>query len=258
VFLTSEIREREHRQVVIASLDTVIGTLSTTSAVGAYGDLIEFPIRFDLSREGRAPLLELSLVIEYDENLLELIQIGGDGMPLQDWTVVESRPVDRGRYVRLKVGEEGRPLAGGGEIGKMRLRVLRGDSIETTLRLSLGDPSALCMDASVDSSSGFRLSDECLAYNRLLYSGNRMLKLPWPIPSGPRLHIPYNVPIEGTTTVSLYDASGNRVMILHDGPMEEGPGEFILQTTQLPPGIYFCRMVVNGLMTDVREVMIAR
>ena len=258
VFETNEILEREQRQIVRAELDTVIGILSTTSVVGAWSDLLDLPIRFDLSREGRAPLRELSLVLEYDMNLLELIDIGGEGKPLQNWSVVESRPVDGGRYVRLKVGEKGTPLAGGGEIGTMRLRVLRGDSIETPIRISLGDPSALCMDASVDSSAAFRLSEECIAWSRLLTSDNRMLRRPWPNPSGPTLHIPYRVPVDGTVTLTLYDASGDRAMILHEGRMQEGPGEILLQTGQLPPGLYFCRMVVNGLLTDVREVMIAR
>lgn len=258
VFETNEIREKRQRQIVRATLDTVVATLSTMAAEGAYGDVIDFPVLFDLTRAGRAPLRELALVLEYDPNLLELLSIGGVGTRLEGWEVLESRPVEAGRYVRLKAGDAGTPLAGGGEIGTMRLRVLRGDSIASVLRLSLGAPSSFCIDGTVDSSASFRLSAECLAHNRLLFSGNRMLKRPWPNPSGPRLHLPFRVPVDGTVRITLYDLRGDHVADLVDQPMVAGENELVVETGAYPPGLYYCRMVVNGLLTDVREIMIAR
>ena len=257
LFATNERIDEEKTQVITARLDTLGVQISTTSLVGAYSDLLAFPFNYEVVDPGGPPLRELTIRLAYDIALLELDRFVGAGALLEGWEVDENRAVEGGRFLRLIAGASGAPLDGSGRLGEFRMRVLRGDTIETPIRVELDGTSSFCIESTPDSSALFRLSDECLAHDRLIFEGNRMLKPFYPNPSGPLLQIPFRVPEEGGVRIVLYDARGDLVAVLLEQQMSEGERELQVRTSILPPGLYFCRMVVNDELTDLRKVVIS-
>ncbi len=257
LFATNERIDEEKRQIITARLDTLGVQVSTASLVGAYSDLLDFPFTYEIIRPGGPPLRELTLRLAYDIALLELDRFTGAGGLLEGWEVDLNQPVNGGRFLRLIAGTSGQPLEASGRLGSFRMRVLRGDSIETPIRVEIDGTSSFCIESESDSTALFRLSDECLAHDRLIFEGNRMLKPFYPNPSGPVLHIPFRVPEEGSVKIMLFDARGDMVALLVDQSMTEGERELRVSTSILSPGLYFCRMVVNEKLTDLRKVVIS-
>jgi hypothetical protein len=138
----------------------------------------------------------------------------------------------------------------------LRLRVLRGDTIASRLGIRIDGDSRFCLEVTPDTNRAFALSAECLAHERLVFAGNRMLKAPYPNPATATLTIPYRVPVDGAVTMHLFDMEGREVLRLIDRPLVEGNDEIALDARVVPPGRYFIRMVVNDVLTDVREVEI--
>ena len=52
--------------------------------------------------------------------------------------------------------------------------------------------------------------------------------------------------------------SGRLAQVLIDQDIKEGNNELLLDSRVIPPGLYYCRMVFNDVLTDVREVVIER
>ncbi len=257
VFETNELPDPTPSHLFRAELDTVLFRLSLNNLQGAFGDILELPVNFESLRSGRAPLTEITFLARFDPNALAIADVERGGTLTDGWEVAESRLTDQGRIIRLVMRDGAQPLDGAGILARLKLHVLRGDTVGSDLNIALEGISKGCLLAEVDSGFVFRLSAECLAYERLVFSGNRMLKLPWPNPARSRLTIPFRVPQEGNVTITMYDVTGRVAAVLVDEAMVEGNNELILNTGTLSPGRYFCRMVVNDVLTDTREVMIA-
>ena len=256
VYITSNLKDSTFVQRIIATVDSVAIALTIPSLTGAYGDLIDLPITYEPVREGRAPLTRITFRALFDPNMLEVESVDGTGTLGAGWEVVESILTDDGRTITLAMGPDGSPLLGGGTLTNLRLRVLRGDTIASRLGIVIDGDSRFCLDVTSDTNRTFALSAECLAHERLVFAGNRMLKPPYPNPATATLTIPYRVPVDGTVTMHLFDMEGREVLRLIDRPLAEGNDEIALDARVVPPGRYFIRMVVNDVLTDVREVEI--
>ncbi len=228
------------------------------SLEGAFGDLLSLPIQYEPLQDGRVPTTEITFLAKFDPNLLEIDDVIRSGTLTDGWEVAESRLTDEGRVIRLVMGPGGSPLSDPGTLANLRMRVLRGDTIASSLDLQLDGISRYCLTALIDTGYAFRLSAECLAHERLIFSGNRMLKPIYPNPVRDLLRIPFRVPVDGDVTIVLYDAAGRKVAVLLNERREEGNDELVLPGRVVPPGRYFCRMTVNEVLTDVREVVIER
>ncbi|MGE3800501.1 MAG: T9SS type A sorting domain-containing protein [Candidatus Kapaibacterium sp.] len=257
-FETNEILNENPIQQFSAELDSVAFRLSLQSLEGAFGDLLPLPVEYEQLQEGRIPTTEITFFAQFDPNTLEIDDVGRAGTLTDGWEVAESRLVEGGRVIRLVMGSGGKPLAGSGVLANLQMRVLRGDTIASPLDIRLDGVSQFCLTAFVDTGFGFQLSAECLAHERLLFFGNRMLKPIYPNPVRDQLRIPFRVPIDGEVTITLYDAAGRAVAVLLNQEMTEGNNELILDSRFVPPGHYFCRMTANQVLTDVREVVIER
>ena len=258
VFNTNELLDSIPRQVIRSELDTVIFQLNLENLVGAFDDVLSLPIQYEPVRDGRAPTTEFTFLAQYDPNTLALEEIERSGRLTDGWEVAESRLTSEGRLIKLVMGSGGQPLTGSGVLANLRMRVLRGDTIGSPLDLSLEGVSQYCLTALIDTGFTFSLTAECLAHERLVFSGNRMLKPIYPNPVRGDLRIPFRMPVEGNVRIVLYDATGGLATVLLDQYMGEGNNELLLDSRIIPPGLYYCRMVVNDVLTDVREVVIAR
>ncbi len=65
-----------------------------------------------------------------------------------------------------------------------------------------------------------------------------------------------------SASVTVYDALGRRVAVLHDGPMTAGSHDLAFEAGALAPGVYVIHVRVSpeagGAWTDVRRVTVAR
>lgn len=258
VFESSELPRPTPSHRITAELDTVRFRLTLADLEGAFEDVVELPVRYESLREGRAPLTEITFLAKFDPAVLDLIEVGREGTMTNGWEVAESRRTDQGRILRLVMGPGGAPLTGDGTLAALKLHVLRGDTIASPLRIALEGISKGCLIALADTNFAFRLSAECLAHERLVFSGNRMLKPAYPNPARQTMRIPFRVSMEGRVTITLYDPLGRRVAVPTDKIMPEGNHELLLDVQGLPPGRYFCRMTLGDVLTDTREVMIER
>ncbi|MBL0062742.1 MAG: T9SS type A sorting domain-containing protein [bacterium] len=64
----------------------------------------------------------------------------------------------------------------------------------------------------------------------------------YPNPFNPNTTITFDLAREMNVTLSAYDILGNQVATLVKGSMSAGTHEVTFNTTNLPSGIYFCRL----------------
>lgn len=257
VYETNELPNPTVNHRITAELDTVIFELSIRDLEGAFDDALTLPIQHAPILDGRAPITEITLLAKFDRNALELEGVNRTGTLTDGWDVAESTFSVDGRIIRLVMGPSGNPLVGPGTLANLEFRVLRGDTAGSNLGVELAGISAGCLMAEIDSGFAFKLSEECLAHERLIFSNNRMLKQAYPNPARSAITIPFRVPKNDRVTMTLYDVTGRVMAILLDEEMSEGNNELRVNTSGLPPGLYYCRMVVGEVLTDTREVMIA-
>ncbi|MFI5135081.1 MAG: T9SS type A sorting domain-containing protein, partial [Chitinophagales bacterium] len=113
----------------------------------------------------------------------------------------------------------------------------------------------------VHSGSSFTLDD--LSFGALSGVGNVLtqsstaLESISPNPSYQSFQIIYNVTSEGETQLDVYDVSGQLVKNVVDE--HQGPGRYkaIVDVSDLPQGIYFCKLV-SGSSTDFLKMEIQR
>jgi len=257
VFETNERAERRYPKIVFtAELDTVSFQLSNPSLVGSYGETIALPIDYESIREGRVPTTDLTFLAKFDPKLLAVTGVDVDGTLTDGWDVVEQRDTSTGTIIRVVMGPNGRPLLGDGTLARLRLKVLRGDTIATPLGIELAGVSQGCLDADVDTTQLFTLSAECQAYDRLLFSGNRLLKQSVPNPAHDEVRIPFRVPDAGQVTLRLYDMLGREVLQLLDENLAAGNYEVVFPATALPAGRYYYRLTIGNDLSDTREMVI--
>lgn len=97
---------------------------------------------------------------------------------------------------------------------------------------------------------------------RVLANTPMWLSQPRPNPSSGRFAFDLVVSRPGPATVAVYDVSGRRVATLVDGSLGTGLRQIAWngrgQAGPLPSGVYFVRLTVGGVPSQVRKVLLAR
>jgi hypothetical protein len=80
----------------------------------------------------------------------------------------------------------------------------------------------------------------------------------YPNPMADQATVSFRAPAAGTAQVQVYNALGQRVATLHDGPVNGGQRyELSLKGQGLPTGLYQVRLVLNG-HSESRQLLLAR
>ena len=79
---------------------------------------------------------------------------------------------------------------------------------------------------------------------------------PNPFTDATRLELTLDAPTE--LTVSVYDALGRRVSLLHEGELRAGTYSLRVEAGSLPPGLYLVRATDNRGSTATRSVSLTR
>jgi hypothetical protein len=69
----------------------------------------------------------------------------------------------------------------------------------------------------------------------------------YPNPINPTTTIPYRISVAARVNIAVYDALGRVVKVLVDGYQTKGDYTVVWDATNVPSGIYYCRMVGAGL-----------
>lgn len=257
VFETNELRNQLPRIVLLAELDTVSFRLGHQGFTGGFGEIYSMPITYEPIRQGRVPSTELTFLAKFNPSMLAVDGIDGAGTMTEGWSIVDKQEIANvGTLLRISAGTTGKPLRGSGTLTRLKLKVLRGDTVQSPLQLELSGVSNLCMSAQADTTQLFLLSEECRAYNRLLFTSNRLLKQSLPNPTQGETVIPFRVPQAGHVRLTVYDAIGREVLRLLDAPRPQGTEEVIFDATLLPSGRYYYRITIDNALSDTREMVI--
>jgi hypothetical protein len=68
--------------------------------------------------------------------------------------------------------------------------------------------------------------------------------------------IALHLPVRTDARLSVVDALGREVALLHDGMVEPGSGSFTFDASRLPAGVYFARLRYDGRMVSRRLVLV--
>jgi len=80
----------------------------------------------------------------------------------------------------------------------------------------------------------------------------------YPNPAGDQTTVSFRAPLDGHAQVVVYNALGQRVAALYDGEVNgEQQYAFVLDGQPLAPGLYECRLMVNG-KAEMKRLIIAR
>ena len=159
----------------------------------------------------------------------------------------------------LRIGPGAAAVKGAGPLVNLKFQVLRGDTTESPLAIRLSGVSAGCFTSIVDSGRLFQLTAECASQLRLIHLGRRTLLRPIsPNPVGDIVKIDYDVPVTGRTAILLYDVSGRMVRRIIDADCNAGAASIELDTRQLAPGLYYCRISVGKDFSETTPMVIAR
>jgi len=82
------------------------------------------------------------------------------------------------------------------------------------------------------------------------------LSSPYPNPARPGSRMTVFMPREGAASVALFDASGRRVAVLHEGTLAAGAHEFAIGGARLSSGAYFVRAEAGGETARTRVTFV--
>jgi hypothetical protein len=98
-------------------------------------------------------------------------------------------------------------------------------------------------------------------YNSVLEIPNAVLptafalKPNYPNPFNPSTTVEFDVPRTELVEISVYNIRGELVSVLHDGELSAGTYQVEFDATDLPSGLYFCRMTA-GDFTSTKKMML--
>lgn len=82
---------------------------------------------------------------------------------------------------------------------------------------------------------------------------NYILFPPFPNPFNPVTEISYDIPIASPIIINIYNVLGHNIITLFDGIQQPGQHTITWNATNIPSGIYFCRMSARIPSGDAGE-----
>jgi hypothetical protein len=79
----------------------------------------------------------------------------------------------------------------------------------------------------------------------------------YPNPFNPTTDIRYQLPVQGNVTLTIYNTTGQEIATLINGHQAAGTYQVTWDAGNLPSGVYFYRLTVNGFQ-DVRRMMLIK
>ncbi|MBP7462470.1 MAG: T9SS type A sorting domain-containing protein, partial [Candidatus Delongbacteria bacterium] len=80
----------------------------------------------------------------------------------------------------------------------------------------------------------------------------------YPNPFNPSTTIQFSINHRAHVVLDLYDMLGHRVKTMIDQLLESGAHQFQLNADDLPSGIYFYRLEIDGRVSDIRKMALLK
>jgi hypothetical protein len=157
-------------------------------------------------------------------------------------------------------GSGGTALAGAGDLVKLRMRVLLGNSTETEFRLVDAQMADGNPRLNILTPASVRLDSTCYLPERLINARTRYslaLLSTAPNPSRGWTIIRYRLASTTNVRLRIMSTLGEIVRTFDLGMREEGIHQYELGTDGLSPGVYYCRLEAGG-QTAFSKLIVAR
>jgi hypothetical protein len=103
----------------------------------------------------------------------------------------------------------------------------------------------------IDSTTGVNSGDDPRPVTAALFQN-------YPNPFNPTTTIGYTLSASSAVTIAVYDLAGREVVTLVNGHRPSGDHSVVFDAADLPSGIYFYRLTVNRLHSQVRKLVLLR
>jgi hypothetical protein len=203
-----------------------------------------------LSLDGRTPMLAADVWMRFDFASLEFLEAvpSGTASGFSVITNMESPGF-------LKIALYGaHPAAAGGEVLRVRFRVLEGTS----------NPTVIQWEKIAVNEHGFRMEATPVTMTGELSGAMPAcfgIRGNYPNPFNPGTTVVYSVGSGSETRLVLFDTRGRQVRLLFQGP--QNPGEYRIAWNGLdasgsdaPPGLYFCRLTCGSRNQVIKLVKV--
>jgi hypothetical protein len=260
---------RCEEEIVSLSLAGIGWDSLTVALTGTYFEQPDRTIQIPLRIVGRPlpssyDVRDYHLLLTYNTTVVMPEPAGGftaDGtlsasMPTID--LLRSNTGDAGMTTIDASG--GIPLAGGGDLLRLRMRVLLGNSMDTELRLIDAQMADGNPRLNILTPATVRLDSTCYLPERLIDASARygLALLPnSPNPSRGWTMIRYHLAAPAPVRLQLMSVLGDLVQTIDIGTREKGMNQYRLQTDGLSPGVYYYRLEA-GSENAIRKFIVAR
>jgi hypothetical protein len=269
---------------VIFSLTNLDGTLdlgTVTAPVGGTGAIFEVGAHIDRNYRAfpgtpvtvavqlddpldAAHVTDLDFSITYQPGMLMLTnddpaKIGSmiAGTLLDRWTITPTAQ-SAGTFKAHLSAPAGSYLRGTGTLLDLDFLTFVGDIASSDLPFTIALDSIPC--ASVTASPGFiRLDSVCGIGFRLIEASSSKYSLAQnaPNPFNPTTEIEFSLGLDGQTTLTVYNAIGERVALLVDGSLQPGKYSVRWDASAYPSGLYYYRLS-SGVWSQTGRMMLRK
>jgi hypothetical protein len=224
---------------------------------------ITIPVRLDEPLD-RARVSHLQFSLTYNAGIMQLTNgiqatIGAmlNGTLLAGWAA-NVTALSAGRFEVDLTAPAGTFLQGTGDLLRLNFTTYAGSTFISELPFSIDLPETPC--ATVIPSAGlFQLDSVCGMHLRLIESfGKRYaLDAPTPNPVTASADIRFSLGLDGATTLTVYNALGQRVATLVNGYMQPGTYQVTWDVGDAAAGLYYYRLV-SGVWSKTGQMIIRK
>ncbi|HEY9188962.1 MAG TPA: choice-of-anchor D domain-containing protein [Ignavibacteria bacterium] len=184
-----------------------------------------------------------SLLLKYKKTILLPKDVSLNGT-IADGLTLSSSQTKPGELNISVTNTSGKLLSGTGSLVNIVFQGLLGDTCGTQLILdsfsfNLDGPNAI-------TDNGYcELIGRCGGENAYVSTDNKnylLQNIPNPVQAGSQSFIKFKINVAGYTHLAIYDLLGREVMKIIDGNKPEGWHEVVVDTKNLPTGVYFYRL----------------
>lgn len=241
---------------VIAPVERPSVNFSAGMSVARWGTVASIPI--SVTNPDQAVLDSTVLHVDVNPTLLDVrsVRLAGELQKRWSVTIVQESSSLGSITAMLKSTVTGSRLPTLDTAIIVDALVLRGPSVESPVGLWA---DSVYGDTRVTTDSGrFVLADYCDAHGRrLTTTGHIALEQNTPNPFNPTTEIVFETPFNGHVILDIYNDYGRLVHRLVDEVLPAGRRRVTFDATDLPSGVYMCRMSV-GLQRMVRQMTLVR
>lgn len=230
----------------------------TARAIGEHfvlpGRFVEVPVVISGETSG---VTRMTIDLAYGSSvaILRAVVLGNDmltGWQMQ--TIVDTPGLFRASFA----SSDGRALRDGQTLLTMRMQTYMGNPARSTVQPTLTLMDQPCASVELATAS-ITIDSLCGMSSRLIesYDPTLVLQPSFPNPFNPLTHVRIENGFTSVVTLAVSNAAGERVALLHDGPLDAGTHGFVWDASSMPSGLYMLQ-AHSGERYDRRALLLVK